>query len=365
MILHFYFARRFAMSFLLITLILFTLIVLTGLIEHSQRSFAEGASFGDMLKLTLLDTPQKIDMILPLNMVLATVVLFISLSRSSEMVVTRASGRSALKSLMSPLTVALVIGAIAVGMFNPIVAATSKRYAQLSDGLRTGGTSALSISEEGLWLRQGTPEGQTVIRAWRSNNDGSVLYDVTFISYAPEGGPIRRIEAESAALKDDGWHLRNAKSWPLRAGINSEGNSTYSEALTLSSSLTLDRIRDSFGSQDSISIYELPGFIKQLEFSGFSPRRHKVWLQSELARPLFLVAMVLVASAFTMRHTRGGGTGVAVLSAVLLGFGLYFVRSFAQILGENGQIPVLLAAWAPPVAAILLALGLLLHREDG
>ena len=97
----------------------------------------------------------------------------------------------------------------------------------------------------------------------------------------------------------------------------------------------------------------------------FSPRRHKVWLQTELARPLFLIAMVLVASAFTMRHTRSGGTGIAVLSAVLLGFGLYFIRSFAQILGENGQIPVFLAAWAPPVAAIMLALGLLLHREDG
>jgi lipopolysaccharide export system permease protein len=54
-----------------------------------------------------------------------------------------------------------------------------------------------------------------------------------------------------------------------------------------------------------------------------------------------------------------------VLTVVLMGFGLYFVRSFAQILGENGQIPILLAAWAPPAAAISLALGLLLHAEDG
>jgi lipopolysaccharide export system permease protein len=53
------------------------------------------------------------------------------------------------------------------------------------------------------------------------------------------------------------------------------------------------------------------------------------------------------------------------LSAVLMGFGLYFIRSFAQILGENGQIPIALAAWAPPIASICLALGLLLHAEDG
>ncbi|MEH6647751.1 LPS export ABC transporter permease LptG [Sulfitobacter sp.] len=365
MILHLYFARRFAMSFLFITLILFILVALIGLLEESRRSFAENVSFGDLVTLTLLDTPQKINLILPLNMVLATVVLFLSMARSSEMVVTRASGRSALSTLKSPLVVAFLIGLMVVGLFNPIVAATSKQYELLSDRYRNGSASALSISDEGLWLRQGSDQGQTVIRAWRSNNDGSVLYDVTFVSYAPEGGPIRRIEAQSAALGPDGWELRNAKSWPLETGVNAEGNAETFETLDLPSTLTLDSIRDSFGKAGAISIYDLPAFIRQLEYSGFSPRRHKVWLQSELARPLFLIAMVLVASAFTMRHTRSGGTGIAVLSAVLLGFGLYFIRSFAQILGENGQIPVLLAAWAPPVAAIMLAMGLLLHREDG
>lgn len=365
MTLHLYFARRFAVSFLLITLLLFTLIVLTGLLEESRSSYADTVGFPDLLRLTLLDAPQKINAILPLVMVLATVVLFLGMARSSEMVITRASGRSALQTLASPVVVALLIGVMVVGMFNPIVAATAKRYEQVSQSYRTGGAATLSISDEGLWLRQGSEAGQTVIRAWRSNNDGSVLFDVTFISYAPDGGPVRRIEAQSAALTDAGWELSVAKSWPLGAGLNPEGNAQIYETLTLPSSLTLDRIRDSFGRSDTISIYNLPAFIQQLEIAGFSPRRHKVWLQTELARPLFLIAMVLVASAFTMRHTRAGGTGIAVLSAVLLGFGLYFIRSFAQILGENGQIPVALAAWAPPIAAIMLALGLLLHREDG
>lgn len=365
MTLHLYFARRFTMSFLYITAILSTLIFITDLIDQAQESYAESVTFGDIIRLTLLRVPQTINLILPLNMLLATVALFVSLARSSELVVTRAAGRSALKTLMSPVAVAFIIGLMIVGLFNPIVAATSKRFVQLSEGYQAGGPSALSVSEEGLWLRQGTADGQSVIRAWRSNNDGSVLYDVTFIAYERDGGPIRRIEAQSAALEDDGWQLRNAKSWPLQAGINAEGNSSFHETLTIPSSLTLERIRDSFGNAGSISIYDLPDFIRQLEYSGFSPRRHQVWLQSELARPLFLMAMVLVASAFTMRHTRSGGTGVAVLLAILLGFGLYFIRSFSQILGENGQIPVVLSAWAPPVAAVFLALGLLLHKEDG
>ncbi|AXI46251.1 LPS export ABC transporter permease LptG [Sulfitobacter sp. SK012] len=365
MTLHFYFARRFTLGFLLITTVLLALVVLVDLIDQTRRFSDYDIGFGRIFGLTMLNAPQTLNLILPLIMILATVMLFLSLARTSELVVTRAAGRSALAALMAPLCVALVIGGLAVTTFNPIVAATSKRYTQLSEIYRSDGASALSISDEGLWLRQGSAEGQTVIRAWRSNADASELYDVTFISYAPDGGPIRRIEAESAALQDDGWFLSSAKSWPLRAGINSEGNAEVFDHLIIPSSLTLDSIRDSFGKPAAISIYELPSYIRQLEQSGFSPRRHKVWLQTELARPLFLMAMVLVASAFTMRHTRFGGTGVAVLCAVLLGFGLYFIRSFAQILGENGQIPILLAAWAPPVASVLLALGLLLHAEDG
>jgi lipopolysaccharide export system permease protein len=54
-----------------------------------------------------------------------------------------------------------------------------------------------------------------------------------------------------------------------------------------------------------------------------------------------------------------------VLMAVLMAFGLYFMRNFAQILGENGQLPLQLAIWAPLVAAMLLPLGLILHLEDG
>ncbi len=365
MILHFYFARRFATGFLLITFVLYVLVVLIDGIEQTRKFGSYDIGWQKTLWLTLLNAPKTIDLILPLIMILATVALFVSLARSSELVVTRAAGRSAMRALIAPVTVSLLIGVLAVGMLNPIVAATGKQYLKLSEIYRAGGSAALSISEEGLWLRQGGEMGQTVIRAWRSNADASVLYDVTFLSYAPDGGPIQRIEAASAALQDGKWALRGAKIWPLEAGTNSEGNAETYSAYSIPSSLTLDRIRQSIGEPAAVSIYDLPEFISQLENAGFSPRRHKVWLQTELARPFFLMAMVLVASAFTMRHTRFGGTGVAVLASVLLGFGLYFIRSFAQILGENGQIPIMLAAWAPPATAILLALGLLLHAEDG
>jgi lipopolysaccharide export system permease protein len=109
----------------------------------------------------------------------------------------------------------------------------------------------------------------------------------------------------------------------------------------------------------------LPAFINQLEKAGFSARRHRVWFHMEMALPLFLASIVMIGAGFTMRHGRQSRTGLRVLMTLLFGFGLYFLRNFAQILGENGQLPEIWAAWIPPIAAIGLSLAFLLHTEDG
>ncbi|MFC3615941.1 LPS export ABC transporter permease LptG [Lutimaribacter marinistellae] len=366
MILDRYFARLFLQSFLVIGAIFLSLILLVDLIEQVRRFEGVGLSFGQVFRLTLLNAPATMSEILPLLMILATIVLFVSLARSSELVATRAIGRSGIRALVAPVLVALIIGVLAVAMLNPIVAATSERYQRLSDTYRNGGASALSFSGEGLWLRQGSPTGgQSVIHATGFGGEGITLYNVTILTFAKDGGPVRQIFSDSAELATDTWVLRNAKVWPLVAGINPEANAVLHETLDIPTTLTQDRIRDTLSNQDTISIYDLPEVIAALREAGFNTKQHEVWLQVQLARPMFLVSMVLVGAAFTMRHVRFGGTGVAVLTAVLLGFALYFVRNFAQILGENGQIPIILAAWAPPVAALMLTFGLLLYSEDG
>ena len=365
MTLHIYFARKFLMAFLALLAIFLVFLFLLELVEEIRRYDSDAVGLREAVMLTALSTPRTLYEFLPLVMILTTLALFLGLARSSELVVTRAAGRSGMRAVVAPFLTALLIGGIAVAVVNPIVAATSKRYDILSAGYKSGVESVFSISREGLWLRQGSADGQTVIRATSANPDGSELYGVSFLTFSPSGSPVRRIEAGAARLQDGYWDLRNAKSWPLAAGVNAELNAETHTSLRVPSSLTQDRIAASVGTPSAIPIWELPAFIAQLENAGFTARRHLVWFQTELARPLFLAAMVLIGAAFTMRHSRFGRTGIMVLAAVMLAFTLYFVRNFALIMGENGQIPVLLAAWATPVSAVLLSLGLILHMEDG
>ena len=365
MTLSLYFARRFLMAFLAVFGVFLAIMLMLDMVEQIRKFGGFGVSFAQAAGLAALNVPQTIYRILPLVAMLATLTMFLALARSSELVVSRAAGRSALFMLVAPVVTVLLIGVFAVAVLNPIVAATSRQYEALANRYSQGDVSVLSISREGLWLRQGAADGQTVIGAARSNLDGTLLYGVSFLSFAPDGAPMSRIEARKAELTPGAWVLTNAKRWVFRAASNPEREATMAPSLTLPTELTREQIRDSFGTPSAISIWDLPGFIDQLTIAGFSARQHRMWFQRELATPLMLVAMVLLGASFTMQHTRFGKTGMLVLLALLAGFALFFLRNFAQVLGENGNIPVGLAAWSPPIAVSLLSLGLLLHLEDG
>lgn len=365
MILYLYFARRFLTAFMIVFGAFAGIVLMIEVVEQIRGLDNTAIGFSEITGLSFLHLPALMYPILPLIVILAALMMFLGLARSSELVVTRAAGRSGMKNLLAPVGVALALGVLSVAVFNPIVAATSKQYEAKASQYASGSGSVLSISEEGLWLRQGNEDGQTVIRAQGSNLDGTKLVDVSFFSFTAQGTPLSRLQAVSAQLVAGAWVLTDVKKWRLLGSANPERDAEHFETLQVASDLTREQIRDSFGTPSSIAIWDLPAFISQLDRAGFSARQHRVWLQTELALPLFLVAMVLIGAAFTMRHTRFGGTGPMVLAAILMGFSLFFIRNFAQVLGENGQLPIYVAAWSPPLAATLLALALILHLEDG
>lgn len=364
MTLSLYVARRFFWMFVRVLAVFFGILMLIDMLDQLRRLSGRGVGLVQAMELSALNVPESLYNILPLVMILSAIAMFLGFARSSELVVVRAAGRSGLRFLLAPIAVSLMIGIVAVAVLNPLVAATSKAYEARYAGYARGAERVLSVSEDGLWLRQGGEGSQTVIHARRANADGTQLYGVSFLSFDKDGLPRERVEAEAARLEPGAWVIEQGRRWRLDALNPQQGVEDLATA-RLNSDLTPDAIRDSFGSPAAIPVWELPAFIRGLERAGFSARNHQVWLQMQLALPLLMSAMVLIAAGFTMRHARFGGTGLLVLFSLLGGFAMFFLRNFAQVLGQNGQVPVMVAAWAPPLAAALFALGLLLHLEDG
>ncbi|MBF9044728.1 LPS export ABC transporter permease LptG [Rhodobacterales bacterium HKCCE4037] len=364
MILHLYIAGRFLRAFGIVMAVFVAILLPIDMADQLRRIGGE-QGFGAVFNLAMLNLPRSLNGLMPLFVMLATLVLFLGMARTSELVVVRAAGRSALRSAAAPVLTALLIGVLSLLVLNPLVAATARQYDLTLARLLGQESRTVSVTGQGLWLRQGVGSEQTVIRASVTNGDGTHLFDATFFSFDAEGALIERMNVGEAMLEDGAWTLTDVRRWPLAGSDNPEADATSHDMLTLPSTLTAEQIRDSFGKPETVPIFELPGFIRQLNDAGFAALQHRTWFQMQLSSPLLLAAMVLIGAGFTMRHTRFGKTGVMVLSAILLGFGVVFIRRFAEVLGETGQLSATLVAWTPPIAAILLATGFLLHTEDG
>ncbi len=361
-----YVSRQFMAAVTAMLAALAGLVTLFDFIELLRRSGAKpDATFGLVMRIAALRMPYTSMQILPFAVLLGGIVAFWRLTRSSELVVARAAGVSAWQFLTAPLACALLLGAFATMVVSPLSSIMLARAEALDDMyLRTSG-GPLTLSGGQLWLRQAdhglVPQGNAILHA-RSVllRDGRLVgTDMSVYRLTPDDRLLVRVEASQAELMPGYWQFSNART------ITPDHLPEPAGELRLPTDLTVDRVQESFALPDTLSVWALPGFIDLLERSGFSAIRHRLHFQTLLALPLLAGTMALVSAGFSMRQTRRGGVAQMIGSGVAAGFSLFVVSKVAEEFGQSGGLPPLLAAWAPAVAGLLLAVSLLLHLEDG
>src|SRR3546814_13083775 len=92
---------------------------------------------------------------------------FWRLTRSHELVVTRAAGVSVWQFLLPVLGSSLVIGMLAVSALNPLASPLLSRSDSLEASYMRNPESKLAVSESGLWLRQADDGGKSLIHTQR------------------------------------------------------------------------------------------------------------------------------------------------------------------------------------------------------
>jgi lipopolysaccharide export system permease protein len=76
-------------------------------------------------------------------------------------------------------------------------------------------------------------------------------------------------------------------------------------------------------------------------------------------------AMSLLAAGFSLRLMRLGGLAALAGSGVALGFVFYFLDQICSAMGRADILPPFVAAWTPPLLALLSGFTLLCYTEDG
>ncbi len=361
-----YIVRQFSAAVLAMLSALTLLVALFDFIELLRRAATRPAvGFSLVSQIAALRLPWEAMQILPFAVLLGGIVAFWRLTRSSELIVARASGLSAWQFLAAPIACAVAFGAFATGALSPLSAVLYARAERLDSLYLQSGGGPLSLAGGQLWLRQVdralAPEGVAILHALEVTVRRRTLTarSVSIFRLGPDDALLQRVEATSARLAPGAWVLEGARV--LLPGRLPDPP----RRIELATDLTVGRVEESFASPDTLSFWRLPGFIALLDRSGFSALRHRLRYQTLLALPVLTAAMALVAAGFSMRPARRGGVARMIAGGVAAGFALFMVSKIAEEFGDSGALPVVLAAWAPALAGLLLAISLLLHLEDG
>lgn len=355
-----YVARQFIFRFFTFFLVLVGIIILVSIVDLLDRmATKDNVGLTVVIEMAFLKLPFLSQEVMPFTVLFAAMATFWRLTRSNEVVVTRAAGVSVWQFLLPVVAVAVLAGVFTVTIMNPLSSVLLARFEQLESRYVKNQTSFLTVSESGLWLRQADPDGQSVIHAQRVSKDSTALKDVIIFRLGDDDRFEGRIDARRATLQDGHWLIRDA--WLSNPGKVS----VFQERMELPTDLTMEKIQESFAPPETISFWSLPSFIQLLERSGFSAQRHKLQLHRLLAMPLLYAAMVLVAATFSLRPQRRGKVVALILTGVGAGFLLYFLSNFVFALGLSAKIPVILAGWTPAGVSMMLGIAMLLHLEDG
>lgn len=356
-------------SFLLVLGVISVAVLLVDTVEQLRTIGARtDISIGFALYLALLKFPMLAEQTMPFAVLAGAMMTFRRLSRRAELPVIRASGLSAWTFLSPSILVALIIGLLTMMVISPLGADMNARFEATRTRLVENTASDITVFDSGIWLRDISETGQTIINAQSIDETGSVLENTKFIienRLFQDGVQTdryvftRRYDAEIARLANGFWQLEGVienapSSLPRR----------YDE-LSLATSLESAALTDRFAPPASISFWTLPDHIEQAKAAGLKTTQHEMRLASLTALPLVFVVMSLIGSLACLRLARLGGTARLMGGAALGAIVFYFANQVGANLASTGTVPTLIAAWAPPLFCLFICLAIIAFFEDG
>jgi LPS export ABC transporter permease LptG len=287
---------------------------------------------------------------LPVVMLVATIFLFLALTRHHELTAMKAAGMS-LYRVAAPVLLLATGVAIASGLFQELVLPRLNELGDDVDRVKIRGQLPRHLqSRERLWLRTADSRFYRVELLHPGSAD---MYGVTVLEVDQASFRLQsRLDARRAHWTPEGWELTDGAFREF-----GQGGEVHTIPFAVTAIDMLEEMDDFTKIHKPIaamSYRELRDYVNRLEATGFRIKKYMVELYSKLSFPLVNLIMVLVAIPFSLQSPRGGRLfGIALAIAIMAGY--LVVHYVALAFARADLLPPLLAAWTANI--IFLGLG--------
>jgi len=309
---------------------------------------------GLILRYYALDSIYNIVLVSPIAFLLAIFLVFGQLTRYNEITAMKTAGLSLYRIFIPVFLVGLFISVACWWVGDSVMPGANKEkkaiYNEKIRGRapRTGGIR-MNLNYLG-------PDGR--IWAIRRFDGRRQEMQELVLQVFDKGKIVRRVDARSAAWRGDHWVFRDGvtRTFSVAGETAAPFDSTSFSELTE----TPDDLSRDEADPSQMSGTELGTFVTRLAQSGRPTAKYETDRHLKIAYPLVNFMVALLALPLATRLRRGGIAIGFAFSFLLFMVNIALVR-FGQILGHNGQIPPVMAAWMGNVVFGLAGLVLLIR----
>ncbi|MBA7572806.1 hypothetical protein ES708_14592 [subsurface metagenome] len=359
-----YILKEFAVFLIYCILAFLVIYVLADLVENLDKFIDSDVGLPVIILYYLFYLPYMMILTLPVAMLLATMFSLGRLVGDNEITAMKSSGVSLYRIVMPLYVFSLIVGLIVMG-FTEFVVPHANRY--MEEIKEKGSEFRFSLSSNAELDRS---------RVYLANGDGRIIYARGYSSKtrmpqgvviiepyesigddgAPYAGIKSRIDADYMLYKDDVWMLHNV----VERTFHADGE-TRTEYIALPAPF-IKRTPSDFARIDlkpeEMDYFQLKQYIAQVNDKGGDASEWLVDLYLKISFP-FVSFVIVFFGAPMAAGSRARGKTASFGIALIISFVFYTFINASQVLGRNGALDPVVAAWLPN--GLFFMIGIFMH----
>ncbi len=349
-----YLARTVVVNVLLVLLVLTMLAAIIGFVSEIHTTYNhEHYGLWDAALYTVMKMPGGMYDMFTVAVLLGALLGLGELASHNELTVFRAAGVSAARLGGAALCGGLLLAAACVLIGEFVAPVTEQRAEDRRAELVESRGNPLGAG--GVWARDNGTYVNVHAMTARDTVRGVYIYDVddqrqvTQVTFAGTG-----------KFSMDGSNLLNVHGTSLQP--DGQGSAVFNQRQVQWKTLLSSELISLFAvDTDSLSARGLYHYITYMRDNHLDDRRYVTAFWGRIAKPVALLAMLLLAMPFVFGPLRSSSTGQRMLIGMLIGIGFYVFNSIFMQAGIVFGLNPLISAWLPTV--ILAATGIVAVRR--